>query len=83
MKLRTTILLISSVPFFCFFVFGITELGQKFLQGDIPPGTDHWKADDIVMGAGLAPWIYGLIPFLFLCSLGLISWFFDQRTKSN
>ncbi len=81
MRIRTKVLLISSVPFFWFFVFGITDLGQKVLQGNIPPGTDHWKADDIVMGAGLVPWVYGLIPAILLSVIGLISWFFESRRK--
>jgi hypothetical protein len=64
-SVRTRVILITSIPFLCFFVFGVTDFGQKILQGDIPAGTNHWKADDIVMGAGLAPWVYGMIPFIF------------------
>jgi hypothetical protein len=85
-KVRTKILLILSSPFLCFFAFGVTDYGQNILRGDIPPGTDHWKADDIYMGAGLAPWAYGLLPFILLFVIGLISWFLDlrkQRTQSR
>ena len=83
MKIRTKILLIVSVPFLCFFTFGVTETGQVFLIGSIPAGTDHWKADDIYMGAGLAPWVYGLIPFILLFASGLVSWFLEKRKRSD
>jgi hypothetical protein len=44
----------------CFFVFGITDVGQVVLRGQIPQNVTHWQLDDIYMGAGLAPWVYGL-----------------------
>ena len=62
MKTRTKLLLTLSVPFLCFFAFGITEFGQNFLRGDIPTGTDYWKADDIYMGAELSPVGMGTTP---------------------
>jgi hypothetical protein len=77
MKLRTKILLISSIPFLCFFAFGITEMGQEILRGKISPGIDHGTLDDIYMGAGLAPWVYGFVPFIFLCGSGMLSWILD------
>jgi hypothetical protein len=77
MKIWQKIVLICSIPFLCFFIFGVTDYGQNFLRGDIPPGTDHWKLDDIYMGAGLAPWVYGLIPFMALNVTALISWLMD------
>jgi hypothetical protein len=83
MKIRTKILLIASTPFLCFFVFGVTQFGQRYLEGDISAETDHWKADDIVMGAGLAPWVYGLAPFILLFACWLISWVLDLRKKSK
>jgi hypothetical protein len=83
MRIWTKAILISSVPFLCFFAFGLTEFGQGILRGNIPAGTDHWTADDIYMGAGLAPWVYGLIPFIALCAGGLISYFFDWRRSSD
>ena len=79
MRIRTKILLVSSLLFLCFFVFGVTDFGQNILRGYIPPGTDHWQLDDIYMGAGLASWVYGLIPFVLLCGIGMISWFLDSH----
>jgi hypothetical protein len=76
-RIWTKILLIASVPFLCFFVFGVTDFGQRLLVGNVPAGTDHWKADDIYMGAGLAPWVYGLIPFILLGGSGMVSWLLD------
>lgn len=55
--------------FLCFFGWGITDAGQRVLRGNIPPVVDHWKLDDIYMGAGLAPWAYGLLPCVVLASL--------------
>jgi hypothetical protein len=59
-----------SIPFFCFFVFGITDVGQTVLRGHIPPNVDHWQLDDIYMGAGLAPWVFGLGPSVLLALVG-------------
>jgi hypothetical protein len=78
-KVRTKLLLILSAPFLFFFAVGVTNFGQTFLRGDIPADTGHIKVDDIYMGAGLAPWVYGLLPFVLLFMLGLISWFRGQR----
>jgi hypothetical protein len=83
MSMRTKILLASSVPFLIFFAFGVTDLGQNILRGPIPAGMDHWKAVDIYMGAGLAPWVYGLAPFVLLDVCGIISWLLDRRKGSN
>jgi len=79
MKLRTKVLFAASLPFLMFFVFGITDVGQKILIGQVPANIDHWKADDIYMGAGLAPWVYGLAPFILLCLCGALSWLLEQR----
>ena len=59
-----------SVLFLCFFLFGISDFGQTVLVGRIPPNADHWQVDDIYMGAGLAPWVYGLAPAALLAALG-------------
>ena len=82
MKLRTKLAFALSLPFLGFFAFGVTDVGQRVLIGNVPPNVDHWKADDIAMGAGLAPWVYGLIPFLALCLFGLLSWLLE-RSKSR
>lgn len=70
MKRGAQVAFVFSVLFLCFFLFGITDVGQAVLRGRIPPNADHWQADDIYMGAGLAPWVYGLAPSAFLAALG-------------
>jgi hypothetical protein len=81
LRLRTKILLILCGPFFCFFAFGVTEFGQRMLRGSIQAGADPARLDDIYMGAGLAPWVYGFVPFVPLFLGGLISWFLDLRRE--
>jgi hypothetical protein len=34
------------------------------------------------MGAGLAPWVYGFVPFVGIAFAGLVSWYIDIREKS-
>ena len=60
-----------SVLFLCFFAFGITDTGQVVLRGRIPPNATHSQLDDIFMGAGLAPWVYGLLPSVVLAIVGV------------
>ena len=78
MNVRTKILLLSSVAFLCFYVFGIAETGQGVQVGAAPS-----EADALGFQSSLSPFIYGLLPFLLLLISGLISWFFDRRKKSN
>lgn len=59
-----------SVLFLSFFLFGITDAGQAVLRGRIPANASHWELDDIYMGAGLAPWVYGLVPSVLLALIG-------------
>jgi hypothetical protein len=79
MSIRTRILLTASIPFLCFYILGETAFGQMILQGKIPAGANHTTLDDIVMGAGLAPAVFGLTPFLLLGLTGYISWLIDWR----
>jgi VanZ family protein len=58
--------------FLCFFLFGLTEIGQTFLRGRIPQNAGHSQLDDIYMGAGLTPWVYGLAPCVLLAFVGTI-----------
>ena len=86
MKLRTKLAFVLSLPFLGFFAFGVTDAGQRVLIGKLPANIDHWKADDVYMGAGLAPWVYGLFPFVLLCLLGSVSWLLERprfRPRSN
>jgi hypothetical protein len=59
-----------SILFLCFFLFGITDIGQTVLRGRIPLHAEHWQVDDMYMGAGLAPWVYGPAPAALLAALG-------------
>jgi hypothetical protein len=56
----------------CVFLFGITDSGQTLLRGRIPPTATHWALDDIHMGAGLAPWVYALVPSVLLALIGSV-----------
>ena len=78
MNVRTKILLLSSVAFLCFYVFGITQTDQS-IQIEAASST----ADAAGSGSGFSPLIYGLLPFLMLLVSGLISWYLDRRKKSN
>lgn len=59
-----------AILFFAFFLFGITDIGQTVLRGRIPPNATHFELDDIYMGAGIAPWVYGLAPAVLLGGTG-------------
>jgi hypothetical protein len=72
-----------SALFFCFFLFGITSVGQVVLRGHIPPNAGNFQRDDIYMGAALAPWVYGLAPSVLLALVGtalLLSYWLKHRT---
>lgn len=69
-----------SILFLCFFVFGITDVGQNILRGRIPTNVSHSQLDDLYMGAGLAPWVYGLAPCILLAFIG-IAFVLAQRLK--
>jgi hypothetical protein len=66
--------------FLCFFLFGITDIGQTFLRGRIPQNASHSQLDDIYMGAGLAPWVYGLAPCVMLALVGAVL-FISRRLR--
>jgi len=78
MKLRTKFVFALSLPFLRFFAFGVTDVGQRLLIGNLPPNVDHWKADDVYMGAALAPWVYGLVPFILLWLFGFVFWLLER-----
>jgi hypothetical protein len=60
MRLRTKICITITVLLLGLFFAGISAVGQRFLIGT--PSQDHWILDDQVMGAGLAPFAYCLLP---------------------
>ena len=70
MKLPAKIAFSVSALFLCFFLFGLTDVGQTILRGRIPPNASHSQLDDIYLGAGLAPWVYGLAPCVLLALVG-------------
>jgi hypothetical protein len=74
---RTKILFAFCSAFLGFFLFGVTDYGQRVLRGEIPPNASHWQRDDIYMGAGLAPWVYGLVPGILLLVIAIGSLAFD------
>jgi hypothetical protein len=71
MKRTAQIAFVLSVLFLCFFVFGITDVGQTILRGRIPPNAGNFQLDDIYMGAAIAPWVYGLTPSVLLALIGM------------
>jgi hypothetical protein len=71
MKLRTKIAIGLSLVFLAFFIFGTSDAGQTYLKGEIPKDVTHFQYDDIVIGAGLAPFVYGLFPFLLLLGVAI------------
>jgi hypothetical protein len=82
-KLRSKTAFGLSLPFLFFFLLGITHKGQEVLRGKLPPNAEHWKVDDIYMGAGIAPFAWGLFPFLLLVIVGLGLLFLDRRRISH
>jgi len=79
MKLRTKLVFCLAVAFFLFFCFGITDREQQALIGRIPENASHVEVDDRYMGAGFAPWIWGLTPSIFIGILGLALLRADRR----
>ena len=69
--------------FFAFFLFGITDIGQTVLRGRIPANATHFELDDIYMGAGIAPWVYGLAPAVLLAATGGILYARYRVTKAR
>jgi hypothetical protein len=83
---RARNMFVLALPFLLFFLLGITDKGQEVLRGHIPPNATHWQLDDIYMGAGLAPVVYGLAPALLLCIAGfafLLLGYLDQRSAKR
>jgi hypothetical protein len=83
MKLRTKLVFALSILFFVFFLWGDSEKGQEALRGKIPENAAHIQMDDIYMGAGLVPWVYGLVPSVFSGILGLALLWADHRAKNR
>jgi hypothetical protein len=83
MKRGAQVAFALSVVLFCLFLLGITDFGQTVLRGRIPPNADHWQLDDIAMGAGLAPWVYGLVPSVLLAFIGSVLLLCDRLKRRS
>lgn len=83
MKLRTKLVFALSILLFVFFSLGVTEKGQEVLRGRIPENASHMEVDDIYMGAGLAPYVWGLVPAIFIGIIGLAFLRADLRAKNR
>jgi hypothetical protein len=77
MKMRTKLCFWCSAPLLFVFVLGISDRGQRYLIGT--PASDHWQRDDQYMGAGLAPYVYCLMPAVLLILLGGVFYLRDRR----
>jgi hypothetical protein len=72
MKRASQITFGLAILFLAFFLFGITDTGQTVLRGQSPPNATGFELDDIYMGAGFAPWVYGLVPAVLLAATGAV-----------
>jgi hypothetical protein len=79
MRFRTKLCSGLSIAFFGLFLLGMSPVGQRYLIGT--PSPDHWVLDDQVMGAGLAPIVYCLVPSVALFIGSVVLYFFDRRSK--
>jgi hypothetical protein len=82
MRLHVKILFLLSALFLCAFFFFITDIGQQALRGRIPAHATGFQLDDIYMGAGLAPWVYMLIPSICFMLLGAALNFKGKRNSN-
>jgi hypothetical protein len=72
MRLRQKVVFAIAATLLLLFVLGASPRGQEFLRGKAPSSETHWQTDDRYIGAGLAPFVYCLVPgvVLFLYGLG-------------
>jgi hypothetical protein len=72
MKLRQKIILGLAALLCALFLIGESGRGQVLLRGKQKTDETHSEADDRYMGAGLAPFVYCLIPgaVLFIYGIG-------------
>ena len=79
MRLRTKLSLLVAGVLLAAFLLGISPAGQRFLIGT--PSEDHWVRDDQYMGAGLAPYVYCLLPSLICFAVFGFMFSSDMRRK--
>jgi hypothetical protein len=77
MRLRTKLCFGLSILLFGLFLAGMSGPGQSYLEGT--PSPDHWVRDDQVMGAGLAPVVFCLVPSVTAFIASVLLYFFDMR----
>jgi hypothetical protein len=80
---RTKILFAISAVVFVSALLLETDKGQIMLRGTVPPNATHFERDDIYMGAGLAPVVYGGILALVFFVAGIVSWAFSRHRTPN
>ena len=71
MKLRQKIVLSFAALLCALFLIGESGPGQEFLRGTPKQNETHFETDDRYMGAGLAPFVYCLIPGIALFIYGI------------
>jgi hypothetical protein len=81
MRLRTKLCFGLSMVLLGLFLLGISPVGQHYLVG--APSPDHLVLDDQVMGAGLAPFVYCLVPSVALFLASMLLCFFDRRSRQK
>jgi hypothetical protein len=71
MRLRQKIILSFAALLCVLFLVGESGPGQELLKGKPKQNETHFEADDRYMGAGLAPFVYCLIPGVALFIYGI------------
>ena len=84
MNRTTAILSTCSLLCLAFFVFGITDYGQRVLIDHgltkLSVNPSPMDYDDVYMGAGLAPWAWGLGGGIVLGAFGGLSFLVHRRS---
>ena len=66
---------------------GLTDYGQQMLRGTSTPNETPFRADDRYMGAGLAPFVFCLLPagllYVYLLIDALITTLRKRRPQTN
>ena len=60
-----------------------SQVGQKWLiERALRPGMSHFQEDDVYMGAGLAPYIYLLVPSVVCGGMGILFGVLDLKRNA-
>jgi hypothetical protein len=82
-RMRTKLVFCLSLGFLAFFCFGITDRGKQALMGEIPENASHMDVDDRYIGASVGPWVFGLVPSVFIGIWGLALLRADRREAAQ